>query len=88
MLVYFFLCGLLGSTGFVRVFLCTPCICGKPAEAQPRPDARVVSTTVESYDGTCGGRRSLLLLLFRSDLSSALNVTQRHTHTKNKKKTA
>ena len=33
---------LLGSTGFVRKFLCTPCICGRPAEVQPRPDARVV----------------------------------------------
>ena len=30
-----------------------------------------------SHDGTCGGRRSLL---FRSDLSSALDVMQRHTH--------
>ena len=39
--------GLLGSTGFVRKFLCTPCICGRRAEVQPRPDARVVSA-VES----------------------------------------
>ena len=31
-----------------------------------------------SHDGTCGGRRSLL---FRSYLSSALDVMQRHTHT-------
>ena len=34
--------------------------------------------TLSSHDGTCGGRRSLL---FRSDLSSALDVMQRHTHT-------
>ena len=31
-----------------------------------------------SHDGTCGGRRSLL---FRRDLSSALDEMQRHTHT-------
>ena len=35
--------GLLGSTGFVRKFLCSPCICGGPAEVQPRPDTQVVS---------------------------------------------
>ena len=36
--------GLLASTRFVRKFLCTPCIvCGRPAEVQPRSDARVVS---------------------------------------------
>ena len=40
--------GLLGSAGFVRKFLCTPCICGRPAEVQPRPDAQVVSA-VESW---------------------------------------
>ena len=33
---------------------------------------------LSSHDGTCGGRRSLLL---RSDLSSALDVMHRHTHT-------
>ena len=38
--------GLLGSTGFVRKFLCTPCICGRPAEVQPRSDARVVSAVM------------------------------------------
>ena len=35
--------GPLGSTGIVRKFLCTPCICGRPAEVQPRPDAPVLS---------------------------------------------
>ena len=40
--------GLLGFIGFVRKFLCTPCTCGRPAEVQPRPDARVVSAA-ESY---------------------------------------
>ena len=33
---------------------------------------------LSNHDGTCGGRRSLL---FRNDLSSALDVMQRHTHT-------
>ena len=68
--------GYLGLPGFVRKFLCTPCICGRPAEVQPRPDAR--GFLLLSHYGTCGGRRSLLL---RSDLSSALNVMSRHTHT-------
>ena len=54
---------------------CVLCICGRPAEVQPRPDARLF--LLSSHDGTCGGRRSLLL---RSDISSALDVMQRHTH--------
>ena len=33
---------------------------------------------LSSHDGTCGGRRSLLL---RGDLSSALDIMQRHNHT-------
>ena len=33
---------------------------------------------LSSHDETCGGRRSLL---FRNDLSSALDVMQRHAHT-------
>ena len=33
---------------------------------------------LSSHDGTCGGRQSLLL---RSDIYSALDVIQRHTHT-------
>ena len=68
--------GLLGSTGVVRKFLCTPYVCGRPAEVQPRPDARV--SVLSSHDGICGGRRSPLL---RSDLSSALDAMQRQTHT-------
>ena len=39
--------GYLGLPGLYASFLCTPCICGRPAEVQPRPDARVVSA-VES----------------------------------------
>ena len=35
--------GLLGSTGFVRKFLCAPRKCDRPSEVQPRPDARAVS---------------------------------------------
>ena len=42
--------GLLGFTGFVRKFPCTPCICGRLAELQPRPDARVFS--IANYLGT------------------------------------
>ena len=62
-----------GATGFVIV-PCSPCVCGRAAEVQPRADARVVGHAVLSmlsrHDATCGGRRSLLLL-FRSDLSRA-----------------
>ena len=36
-----FLNGVLGSTGFVRKFLCTSCICDRPAMVQPRPNAPV-----------------------------------------------
>ena len=33
---------------------------------------------LSGHGGTCGGRRSLM---FRSDLSYALDAMQRHTHT-------
>ena len=69
------LSGLPWSTQVVPKFLCTPFICGRPAEVQPGPDALVLLLSI--HDGTCGGRRSLLL---RSYLSSALDLMQRHTH--------
>ena len=30
-----------------------PCVCGRPAEVQPRPDAR--GFLLSNHDGTCGG---------------------------------
>ena len=41
--------GLLGSTGFVRKFLCAPCICGRPTEVQPRRDAGAFTNVILSY---------------------------------------
>ena len=69
--------GLLGSTGFVRKFLCTPCICGRPAEVQPRPDARFFFCCRVMMEHAVDVDRYLL----RSDFSPALDVTQRHTDT-------
>ena len=40
----------------VREFWCTSCVCRRPAEVQPRPDARVLLVP-SSHDGTCGGGR-------------------------------
>ena len=69
--------GLLWSTEYVRKVLCTACRC---VAGQRRSSRGLMLGLLElsSQDRTCGGRRSLLL---RSDLSSALDVMQRHIRT-------
>ena len=68
--------GLLGSTGLYA----SSCVLPVYVAGQRRssPSLMLGPLVLSSRDGPCGGRRSLLL---RSDLSSALDVMQRHTHT-------
>ena len=61
-----------------QVLVCTPCICGRPAEVHSRPDARVVSA-VESWWNM--QRWTSIATVPEWYLFCALHVMQRHTHT-------